>query len=1273
MAVSVIIAVALFTGILCLVHYAIERNRYTFLLGVSFVGTAIISGFQLFTARVFDNTPYSEFVIFASSSVVDLFPAVIILAGSLMLLGGRPYEDFNRRTGLFLILSSVIIGASIALIYLVAKPGAVSGALGPRSMSSNVWALIPLVFVLAAGLAAEICGRKKRTFFSYILLLTLIPLLASELYIILVSSNLSGEYFLYSDFLRVFACFVPFLGLVADYGRNYREKSLTERALIESEANLEHEKELNKTAMAELEERIREYKASEEFHQTVSESSPNGIYIISGGKFEFVNSRFASITGYDRDDLIGSGIDEIVLPQDLEARETGARDMMDGLGIAPYQYRIVNKNGETVWISETVTKINYSGGGAVLGSVSDITETKHVEDMLRTLSNTSPLGIYIVQDGEIQYVNKQYCEHTGYGEKELLGTVAERIILHVDREPTKKNLRQMIDSETGAPYEYRILSKSGEVKWFMETARKIKYRDRSAILGSVADITDRRRVETMLRTLSTSSPIGIYIIQDGEFKFVNPQLEKQAGYKEEELLGKKSLWFVYGDDRESVRGKAIRMLKGDIQAPYEYRMVKRDGSIVWSMEVVKSIQYMGREAVLGTVMDISERKQAEELFETLSKRSPIGVFIIQDSKFQYVNPQFEEFMGHSRDELIGTNPWKLIHKQDREEVREKSREMLDGKRHAPYEYRIVNKQGEMRWVMETTTSIQYRGRHAVLGSFMDISERKKTEVELKEAKEAAEAASQAKTEFLANVSHEIRTPLNAIMGMTELALDTEITDEQEETLSVIQSSSESLLGLINDILDFSRIGVGQMEIEESFFSVRELVEAVAETHSVRAFEKGIELVSYVEHDVPDRLKGDMKRIRQVFDNLVVNAVKFTDSGEVFIKVENTGQVDGNRFDIHFTVADTGIGISGEHGVKIFEKFSQVDSSTTRTFGGAGLGLSISKSLVELMNGKIWFESELGKGTKFHFSLPLKVDWEREGGVSRMKPDFPGAAVLVVDDNKTSRFMLNKTLSLWGLEVMEAETGSAALEVLESMDNKLALVVVDNLMPDMSGVEFAGRVRKRLGDEIKMLLLTSRRGNSGSEVRDAGVDESIVKPVKISKLHQAVRRLVNGDMSRSGRKADISGGKFSGSSEAEEKITPRLLVVDDTPDNQNLAKRILEIGGYKVDLASGGRESVAAVRENEYDLILMDVQMPEMDGFEATRSIRSWERCEAKERTPIIAVTAHAIAGYREKCLENDMDDYITKPLKKRALLDIVSKWLNDSIYVNGSFGQDPGS
>jgi len=1261
----VIISLAVFTGILCLLHYRVEKASVSLIIGLSFMGAAAALGFQLFASYLFREGAHRVFFITETTTAVSLLPAGLMLAGILALFRGESGGDLERKTGRFLVAATALTGVVLALVYMMAESGPSSPGSSREEYFTQAWELTPLVVIIAAAIVSEFYFRHGRTLMSYFFLLTLVPLFAVEVFVTVTAPIYPEEHSIYTYFLKALAFFVPILGLAADYVRNYGARSLAERRLRETEIKLAEETDRGRFASARLDERVSGLKAAVEMYETVSDGSPAGVVVTDrDGSRIYVSKRLSEITGLSEEALRVSGLEGMVVPGDAEERKKALAVIPDGEAVQAV-YRIYKSKKETVWISETARRISYAGRDAVLRTFTDVTAARHTEEMLRTLSTSSPVGIYIVQDGEVKYVNGKFCEYTGFTEEELVGAGAERMVLYLDRDIARQGSREMLAGSRKEPYEYRILAKDGEVRWLTETVTEIRYGDRPAVLGSVADITERRRVEVMLRTLSTSSPIGIYIVQDGEFKFVNPQIGEYTGFTEDELVGKESLSFVLEEDRPSVRASAVGMLKGGVNAPYEYRFVKQDGSVMWAMEVVRSIQYMGKDAVLGTMMDISEKKQAEELFETLSTGTPIGVFIVQDGELRYVNPHFEKFTGYSAGELMGTDPERLVFPGDRDDARQKSLGMLRGESRTPYEYRISLKDGGYIWVMETTASIQYRGRQAVLGSFMDISERKKAEAELKQAKEAAEAASQAKSEFLANVSHEIRTPLNAIVGMTELTLDTDLTGDQKDTLRVIQSSSETLLSLINDILDFSRIEAGQMEIEASSFSVRELVEGVAETLSVKAFEKGLELLCYVSHDVPDRLKGDVARIRQVLVNLAVNAIKFTDSGEVLIKAENSGPVSGDAVDVVFKVSDTGIGIPPGHGDRIFEKFSQVDGSNTRAYGGTGLGLSISKSLVELMGGKIWFDSEPGKGSTFYFSLPFELDWEKDGRTARVLPNFRGAPVLVIDDNRMSRFILGKTLTLWGFDVVEAAGAKAALTLLQGMERKPLLAIIDKQMPGIDGTEIAGKVREAAGPGTKIILMTAWGGLGLGDMKDRGVDEFLVKPVKSGKLYEAVTRLVKVDEYLAGRPGG-EGVRHAGA----EGGKPRIMVVDDTPDNQNLAKRILEIGGYAVELASGGAESVELYRQGKYDLVLMDIQMPEIDGFQATGRIRAYEKESGRSRTPIIAVTAHALMGYREKCLEADMDDYITKPLRKQLLLDMVRKWLTAGA---GESGGSPGA
>lgn len=1260
------VSAALISGILCLAHSSVERNVYTRILGASLISAAVMSGL-MFTIAQGLNAALKENYISLSIPAVWLFPAVTLILGAVFLLRNHSADRKLRGDGLFKVAASIIMAIGIAAVYIISKVSYVTN--GVESSLWSYWQIIPISVTLVAALATTWYGRRDRSFFYYVTLLSLLPLLCSEAVVALGYSHASAY------LLRATAFLVPLPALVAMYSYNLRGLKAAEMNVVSTEETLKSTQSEYDCTIEKLNVQISRLEEDEEIYNALTGGLGAGAYIAQGDRIVYVNKGLQRLTAMTQDELLGVKITDLIHPSDRHDVFQESALMLKGERVKPYRYRIKNSSGVPAWVSETVTKIVYGDGEAVLGTITDIAETRSAEEMLGTLSNSSPMGLYIVKDGELKFVNSQYCAYTGYTEEELLGTSPEGYIHLRDKDEALLNISRMIQNGDTSPYEYRIARKDGEPMWVMETVKKIRFMDGPAVLGTVSDITDRRRVEAMLRTLSNSSPIGIYIVQEGEYRFVNPEFQKYLGYSEEELTGSASLTHVYAEDREKSKKYASRMLVGENTNPYHYRMIRRDGTLMWVMEVVRSIQYQGDSAVLGTLMDISERIQAEELFETLSEGSPIGVFILQDKKFQFINPEFERFLGYKSEELVETNQWKLVYPQDRSDVRENSSLMLKGERQNPYEYRIINKEGHIKWVMETVTSIQYKGRRAILGSFMDITERKKSEVELFQAKEAAEAANLAKSEFLANMSHEVRTPLNAIIGMTELTLDTELSGDQKETLRVIQSSSESLLGLINDILDFSRIEAGQMEIEKTEVSLRQLVEDVAESQSLRAFNKGIELLCYIEDDVPGRLKGDSTRIMQVLVNLVVNAIKFTDAGEVVINVSVIDEGTLGIKELQFCVSDTGIGVPKDHRESIFEKFTQVDSSTKRTVGGVGLGLSISKSLVDLMGGRIWHESREEGGSKFCFALPwsyVSEDPDQSGGYDER---FNGKLALIVETNKSCREILQKLIARTGLQVELAPGAKAALQMLKNAEVTPDVVLLDYATRDRGGIEFADYVKNepRLSD-AKLILLSPLGAVSTDELKKPKIDDYIVKPVRADRLTEVLEAQLFGEAAEENSEpANDPGIVDSGPQNGDvsmERI-PKILVVDDTEDNKKLMKRMLELGGYAVDLAGSGEESITTVCRNDYDLILMDLQMPVMDGFEATKAIRTFEN--GKKRTPIVAVTAHAVAGYREKCLANDMDDYITKPIRKKALLDMVGKWVgvgDQKLPQNMSHGMD---
>jgi PAS domain S-box-containing protein len=689
----------------------------------------------------------------------------------------------------------------------------------------------------------------------------------------------------------------------------------------------------------------------------------------------------------------------------------------------------------------------------------------------------------------------------------------------------------------------------------------------------------------------------------------------------------------------------------------DLRGMRADGSLFDAEASISHVELDGHTYFTAILRDVSAARQAaraltasEARFRSLAAAAPVGIFQTDaDGACCYVNDRWCEIAGMSAIEAAGQGWLRALHPADRVSVSDAWRDAVASRRPFALRYRFLRPNGNDSWVMgNAVASYDGAGRiNGYIGTVTDVTESHQQAQALERAKSEAEAAMRAKSLFLANMSHEIRTPLNAVVGMTTLLLDTPLSPDQRDFVHTIRSSSDSLLEVINDILDYSKVDAGKLEIERRSFDLRRVVEESLDLVTPRALEKNLNLAYLIEDATPEALIGDPTRLRQVLVNLLSNAVKFTHQGEVLVTVDSQ-RIDEVSERVHFAVRDTGIGIAAEQLPRLFQSFTQVDASTTRKYGGTGLGLAISRRLAELMGGEVSAESEPGHGSVFHATVLVARASSSEPAdfLQHDAPALKGKRILIVDDNLSNRRILTQLALRWG---MKPSTLPSALEALDRVRHGEAfdVAVLDMSMPEVDGLELASEIRRRRDpDELPIVLLTSL-GQRHADPR-SGLSASLSKPIKASLLFATLVALTGG-----AAKIDAPPQAPATWPAGSNSVKLRVLVAEDHTTNQRVMLRLLHHLGCEADLAADGKQAVAAVRQRAYDVVLMDIQMPELDGVKAAREIVSYRGTDPLPR--IVAMTANVMPGDREAYLEAGMDGYLAKPIELADLAAVLEQ------------------
>lgn len=999
------------------------------------------------------------------------------------------------------------------------------------------------------------------------------------------------------------------------------------------------------------------------------------IHDIHSGAILAVNYSMCRLFGYSFDEAVHLTVEDLSAPEQPFTDQNPLQLIQEAGRGNPqiFEWVAKDKSGRLFYVEVNLKKFTLDTGDYIIGIVRDITGRKENEISLSQLSAIVAYSDDAITgktlEGIITTWNKGAEKIYGYRAEEAIGQHVSMLIPPERFEEVPQLLNKIRKGERVHHFETTRVRKDGQFIRVSITESPIMNQN-GMITGAstiARDITENILIsealsesEARFRSVYEGTSVGIALLDaQGRLVESNPAFKNILGYDEDKSITLDAM--TYQDDVEKSSHLYAAFISGSNSGyQIEKRYCHKDGHIVWVRETVSpGTDHTGKLAfVIVMIEDISQAVEDGELLRKLSKAveyNPNKIIIASaESQIEYVNRKFLRATGLQKEEVLG----KRIREVIKIEISPSEHEMMKNHILSFKDWKGVfrsNVNGGTVW--EAISISPIRNAEKKVTHFVvvqeDITSIKKAEIAMQEAKEAAENANKAKSEFLASMSHEIRTPLNAIIGMADLLSETELTAEQQNYVKIFMSAGDNLLNLINDILDLSKIEVGQVRLEKELFNLYELAEKTCEVMALKAHEKDLELMCYIAPDVPQKIVGDEGKLRQIFVNLLGNAIKFTYSGEILFKVEKDPEgtcLDGGECSLLFSICDTGIGIPVEKQEMIFDMFTQADSTTTRQYGGTGLGLAISKRLVEKMDGRIWVRSREGQGSTFYFTV--QVGTERKGP-EEPEVDLDGVKILIIDDNDTNRKILRKMVSSRGAVVKEVDNGISGLKELKEAllrGEPFKLVLLDYRMPYMNGAEVARQIANIPSlDGLPILMLTSDiRVRAIERDMEFHVDQCMIKPIKRKELFKAIQNHLE-------QKAKIETRLYP-SKTTEDKIqTLKILLVEDSKDNQFLVTSYLKNHPYEIDIAANGENAIEKFKEGKYDLVLMDIQMPVMDGYTATRIMREWEKEHQAEKTPIIALTAYALSGDEQKSFDAGCDLHLTKPVRKKNLLDAICK------------------